>query len=406
MAKWLFQSRGWLVPAEASSLSTIIRGYFALRYTIHEPAILDSRLNVLGCCRPSLAALQSAAQPYSTTPMAATGASTTGFNTAESSDGNSKGLVMPRWLRSLFPGFNKAMVDPAGPLVSNTIKDSADAEDLKVLEELRNMSMAGYVEYCKKMRSGSTPPIPRLPPLRFGRAEHRAWVDEARVSFLRLMQHERIGSLVTKEESELILAKGKDVLYDRAFMEAIADRTGMYIDLEVKDCIEQFLDLRKKTERLHRFVTEFGHALPKTVKEQQYALRFMERKEEEESLQASLARRDTAGCPLRQKLSWSGSSALCELTGRPYWQCCGRASAGTQATDMPDRLALQLHPKQPRRDELLADPERERVAHRRFRGHVASKFRKAYIEASKPRLRRGVGHASAFFWKHEQMKVS
>ncbi|GIL46693.1 hypothetical protein Vafri_3616 [Volvox africanus] len=399
MAEWLFRTRGWLVPAGASSFSATIRGYFVPRCTVNESSMLSSRLAVLGWCRPSLTALESFVKPYSTAFAGATGASPIGVNTAGDgpSDSNSKGALMPGWLRSLFPGSNKAV--GAGPSLSSTSKDSADAEDMKVLEELRNMSMEGYVEYCKKMRSGSTPPRPQLPPLRFGRAEHRAWVDEARVSFLRLMQHERIGSLITHEESGVILAKGKDVLYDRALMEAIADRTGMYIDLEVKDCIEQFLDLRKKTERIHRFVTEFGHTLPKTVKEQQYALRFMERKEAEELLQAALARRDTAGCPLRLKLPWSGASAMCELTGRQYWQCCGRASAGTQVTNEPDRLTLQLHPQEPKRNDLLADPERERVAHRRFRGHIANKFRKAYIEASKPRLRRGVGHATAFFWK-------
>ncbi|GLC37767.1 hypothetical protein PLESTF_001516600 [Pleodorina starrii] len=317
---------------------------------------------------------------------------------------------MPSWLRNLFPGAKKT---PAGSAVAGAAasasgsgagkadsKDSADAEDLKVLEELRNMSMEGYVEYCKKMRSGSTPPRPRLPPLRFNRAEFRGWVDEARVSFLRMQQHERIGSLITKEESDLILAKREDVLYDRALMEAIAGRTGMYIDLEVKDCIEQFLELRKKTERMHRFVTEFGHPLPKTVKEQQYALKFMERQEEEEQLQAALARRDTAGCPLRLKLPWAGGSALCELTGRPYWQCCGRLTAGAQSSsEAQPKLQLPPHMQQQQQNEPSPDPERVRVAYRRFKGHIGRKFRKAYIEASKPRIRRGVGHATAFFWK-------
>ncbi|EFJ40858.1 hypothetical protein VOLCADRAFT_119859, partial [Volvox carteri f. nagariensis] len=311
VAKWLFRSRGWSVPSSATLISASInRHRFLHEFDVAASTALGIHPGFDQCPWPIT--LGTFLRSYGSK---ATAAAPTGGAGSAGSEGNTG---------------------------AQGSQDSADAEDLKVLSELRNMTMEGYVEYCKKMRSGSTPPRPRLPPLRFSRAENRAWVDEARVSFLRLQQHERIGSLITKEESDLILEKRKEVLYDRAFMAAIADRTGVYIDLEVKDCIEQFLELRKKTERIHRFVTEFGHTLPKTVKEQQYALRFMERKDAEEELQAALARRDTVGCPLQQKLPWTGLAARCELTGRPYWECCGRTVAG-----IPTKL--QAHLQQPKR---------------------------------------------------------
>lgn len=115
----------------------------------------------------------------------------------------------------------------------------------------------------------------------------------------------------------------------------------------MKDCIEQFVELRKKTGRMHRFVTEFGHPLPKTMKEQEYALRFMERTEGEEELKAALARRDTVGCPLRLKLPWVGPSALCELSGRPYRECCGRATAGARPLGDAAKWQRPAYPGKP-----------------------------------------------------------
>jgi hypothetical protein len=41
-------------------------------------------------------------------------------------------------------------------------------------------------------------------------------------------------SVVTKEEGERILAEREDVLRDRPLLQAIADRTGIYIPLEVR----------------------------------------------------------------------------------------------------------------------------------------------------------------------------
>lgn len=138
-------------------------------------------------------------------------------------------------------------------------------------------------------------------------------------------------SLVTKEESDLILAKREDVVKNRALLQAIADRTGVYIDLEVritscaprglrqvssavcfwpggngyavpdvaracsctwrwvaptgcipaslqvKDCIEQFLETRENAGQMHRYATEFGMPLPKGSQEQR-EMRRCERK--------------------------------------------------------------------------------------------------------------------------------
>lgn len=44
----------------------------------------------------------------------------------------------------------------------------------------------------------------------------------------------RTCSLISKEENDAILARKEEVLKDQALLEAIADRTGVYIDHEVR----------------------------------------------------------------------------------------------------------------------------------------------------------------------------
>ncbi|KAG2499037.1 hypothetical protein HYH03_003222 [Edaphochlamys debaryana] len=255
------------------------------------------------------------------------------------------------------------------------------------------MDMQGYVEYCKKMRSGSAAPRPRVPPVPRSHYDYGLFQDMRRIAFLRLQQHERIGGLITKEESDLILARKEEVLKDRKLLEDIAERSGVYIDLEVKDCIQQFLETRQRAERFHRFATEFGRGLPKTGEQQRAATAFMKRVEAEAELREALARRDVANCPLRIKLPWAGPAATCELTGLRYLDCCGRLSAGAAAEGKADESQLppqlrtlkKVGPKG--RPLPVHEQERERTAHVKFKGRAEGRLRKAFITASRPRFR-------------------
>lgn len=50
----------------------------------------------------------------------------------------------------------------------------------------------GYIDYCKKMRGAMNPPRPRLPPMARGHYDYHSHVDLRRISYLRLVQHEKI----------------------------------------------------------------------------------------------------------------------------------------------------------------------------------------------------------------------
>ncbi|KAG2439219.1 hypothetical protein HXX76_004581 [Chlamydomonas incerta] len=308
---------------------------------------------------------------------------------------STSGSFMPGWLRNLFPGGRDLQAGPAAERQASGAGASSsgqgtEADDIKQLEEMRNMDMQGYVEYCKKMRGGAPPPRPRRAAVTPDHYDYRLMQDTRRIAFLRMQQHERIGSLVTKEENDLILALREDALKDRALLQAIADRTGTYIDLEVKDCIDQFLDTRRNAERLHRYTVEFGNPLPKGTQEQRDATRFMKRIEAEEKVMAALAKRDPSSCTLQHKLPWAGPTALCDQTGLRYHECCGALQAGAAAGDV-DMSKLRIPPvllhgnKGGKRQ--VVDTDRERYAHGMFKSRQEGRLRKAAIIASKPRFR-------------------
>ncbi|PNW75294.1 hypothetical protein CHLRE_12g521050v5 [Chlamydomonas reinhardtii] len=305
---------------------------------------------------------------------------------------------MPRWLRNLFPGGEHLPASPAMERQTSGASASSsggsgpgsEADDIKQLEEMRNMDMQGYVEYCKKMRGGAPPPRPRRPSVSPDHYDYRTMQDQRRIAFLRMQQHEHIGSLVTKEESDLILAKREDVVKNRALLQAIADRTGVYIDLEVKDCIEQFLETRENAGQMHRYATEFGMPLPKGSQEQREMRRFMKRVEAEEKLAVALEKRDLTSCSLRHKLSWAGPTALCDQTGLRYHECCGALKAGAAAGEVDvSRLRIPpmlLHSKKAGKREVV-DKDRERQVHGMFKSRAEGILRKAAMDGVKPRLR-------------------
>ncbi|KXZ52852.1 hypothetical protein GPECTOR_8g234 [Gonium pectorale] len=245
------------------------------------------------------------------------------------------------------------------------------------------MTMEGYVEYCKRMRSATPPPRPRTPPVPMGHPEYHRFIDERRVTYLRFLQHERIGSLITKEESEDILERKEAFLSDRKLLQAIADRTGVYIDLEVKDCIQQFLKLRQDGERMHRAVTEFDKKLPKTLEDQKAIINFMKGTEVEEERQKALALRDSEACPLRHNQSWTGAGAICELTKLRYWECCGSLAA--QPKTGPPRY--HRDPDTPEW-KAIVERETEREANSKFKGMAKHSLRKAYVTSRPPKFRK------------------
>ncbi|GFR43756.1 hypothetical protein Agub_g4868 [Astrephomene gubernaculifera] len=400
IAGWLFRSSSW-IPAASRAITFSNSGCIAINY-VATGSSCSSDNQPVGW--PSYAPASFGSPSYRSYSAASTAVTTSGAAEASaastpSSSAASGGFALPKWLRTMFPGGKdlgpavgaKAVSPSSSGASSSEGSATTDAEDMKQLEELRNMTMEGYVDYCKKLRSGSAPPRPRRPPMARDHYDYITFQDTRRVTFLRLQQHERIGSLITKEESDLILAKREEILRDRALLEAIADRTGVYIDLEVKDCIQQFLETRERSEHFYRYAKEFGQPMPKTGEEQRAAVKYMKRVEAEEELGRALARRDTGACPLRNKLPWASASAVCELTGLRYWECCGRASAGAgdsaaQPAAGQEQLPQPLqHLK--RRKEHVVEKGRERDAYVKFGSRAEHRLRKAYITAMKPRFR-------------------
>lgn len=94
---------------------------------------------------------------------------------------------------------------------------------------------ADYAEMLNQVLMAREAPRPRICPVPPNHADYDKFVDIQRVSYLRLKQQRAIvGSFMTGEEKERVLAQKLDVLKDKVFLDTIASRTGMYIQEEVR----------------------------------------------------------------------------------------------------------------------------------------------------------------------------
>ncbi|MEW5299455.1 MAG: hypothetical protein WDW36_002472 [Sanguina aurantia] len=218
--------------------------------------------------------------------------------------------------------------EPATPEKDAKAKKD-EKEEMEQIEAGKDLTMDGYVARMKmaRMSMRATTPRPRQPPVRMNHHDYPNFIDMMRVSHIRIGQHERIGSIMTQDEKLQVMGSAYnkkthtwDVLKDKALVERIADRSGVFIDHEVRDCIKSALMSKQDSFRLWRYVE-------KELKE------FMVKLEREDDMQEALAKRDVGGCPMLGKLALISSQTPCDLTGLKYYQCCGAL-----AEDRPEAM--------------------------------------------------------------------
>lgn len=260
---------------------------------------------------------------------------------------------LPSWMRNLMPGAKHLVPEDPFTRPIDQPRSSEPAastpgtsEDLKELEELVNMDVDGYIDYLKKSRAGVNPPRPRQPPMPRTHPEYALWQDMRRIYYLRNLQHERIASLMTTQEKRRVMEEGRDAAKDKALLQSLADRSGIYIDMEVKDCIHGLWEMKENSKRQWRYVKEFGMPFPTSAAQQREASRFMKAREAEEEFLAKLGKRDRTNCPLAPSLAWAGASATCTLTGLKYWECCGRKEKEESAPPAPAPHWLRYKPRE------------------------------------------------------------
>jgi hypothetical protein len=143
---------------------------------------------------------------------------------------------------------------------------------------------AGFIDINKQVFSNASPPKPRVLHINRMHPDFKRFIDWKRVSYLRTMQHERISSLMTDEEKQRIKSEGKPILQDKQFLQSIADRSAIYIDHEVKDCVQGYLETRDHMRRMYRWVVVLGEPEPVTQVQQKRALEEMKALEEDGEL--------------------------------------------------------------------------------------------------------------------------
>ncbi|GAX85764.1 hypothetical protein CEUSTIGMA_g13179.t1 [Chlamydomonas eustigma] len=286
---------------------------------------------------------------------------------------NTISRFIPSWLRSLLPGgqhltsttrkpesnlgipsrdvvvhkdvgitADTAMVAPE-PLASasQSEKDKQRKEFVDHLTRYRDMTMDDFTELNMQVWINSEPPKPRVLNLGRNHPDQRNFVDWQRVSYLRTMQHDKICNLFTDEEKNKIKEDGKALLRDKKFLKEVEARSGVYIDLEVKDCIQGYLDTRDRMRRMYRWVVVLGEPEPVTTEQQASVLKEMEALEADEERLEKLEKQDRNNCPILPVLDFMGHDAVCKLTGLKYHQCCGGAEGRPQRLEVRDRARFE-----------------------------------------------------------------
>eukprot|EP00195_Chlamydomonas_chlamydogama_P010763 CAMPEP_0202906114 /NCGR_PEP_ID=MMETSP1392-20130828/37367_1 /ASSEMBLY_ACC=CAM_ASM_000868 /TAXON_ID=225041 /ORGANISM="Chlamydomonas chlamydogama, Strain SAG 11-48b" /LENGTH=289 /DNA_ID=CAMNT_0049594479 /DNA_START=307 /DNA_END=1177 /DNA_ORIENTATION=- len=241
-------------------------------------------------------------------------------------------IIVSSWwdLSSTGPGQEVASTSQATPAAASTASKEAskteDEEEKKMkkwLEENKDMDLDGYAEYCRQMKSGSPSPRPRVAPVPLDHPDHKKFMDARRISYLRISQHEAIIIKMSEEEKELIKKDPTAAAKDADLLKRIAERTGVYIDLEVKDCIKCYKDSADNARHLYRWVVTEGKPYPKTRAAQKQVDAAMARKEEAERKMEKMAGLNVATCPMRPVMAFMGPDSLCSATGLKYFDCCG-----------------------------------------------------------------------------------
>ncbi|KAG1668512.1 hypothetical protein FOA52_012106 [Chlamydomonas sp. UWO 241] len=261
--------------------------------------------------------------------------------------------VLPQWMRMLLPGARHlappslgipastpgtaaaggALADsgaepPVAAVQAPDDPKSPEAarkkEYMDHLEANKDMTIEGFVDLNKQLWLGTPTPLPKTLTVGRNHPDAKRFIDWKRVSYLRTMQHERIASTMTPEEQADIKARGREsVLGDKALLASLAQRTGVYIDDEVRDCLRSYFDTRDHMRRLYRWTFVLGEPEPANSEQQANALKEMKALEGDEGRVEALELQDRTKCPIIPVLDFVGHDAVCSRTGLKYHECCG-----------------------------------------------------------------------------------
>lgn len=262
---------------------------------------------------------------------------------------------VPSWMQSLMPGGDKLAVNqPKKPKEAAGTSTSSKDEERKRLKELeanKDMTMQGYVEHCRNIRLQNDPPQPQFSPVKPDHYDFLKFTDTQRIAWLRIFQHEKIGSVFTPADSIELNNRGKDIAEDKVYLNMIAERTGTYIDLEVKDLLVQYFKTKDQFRHLYKWCKE-GNPYPRSQQEQTAVFSEMEAREEAEKHQEKLKKRDRRNCPVMPKLKWVGPECECQLTGLPFFKCCGEKVRAFQRKPPQYQGGMGKNKGKPRRKTL------------------------------------------------------
>lgn len=244
---------------------------------------------------------------------------------------------MPSWMQNLMPGGSKLPTPPPPANKGGGSDDQREAaKRLQELDKNKNMSIQDYVEHCRTMRLQNDPPIPQFPPLPPSHHDWMRFIDMQRMAWLRVYQHEKIGGMFSDADIAEVTSRGKDIQDDQQFLTRIADRTGLYIDLEVQDFLKKYFSTRDNFRWLHRWV-KAGRPYPRSWPEHDRVYKYEEGQEKREEIEVKLKKRDRKNCPVIPRLKWLGTECTCSLTGLKFFECCGNRNPAMQ----PRKLLYQ-----------------------------------------------------------------
>eukprot|EP00201_Polytomella_parva_P017886 CAMPEP_0175059664 /NCGR_PEP_ID=MMETSP0052_2-20121109/12560_1 /TAXON_ID=51329 ORGANISM="Polytomella parva, Strain SAG 63-3" /NCGR_SAMPLE_ID=MMETSP0052_2 /ASSEMBLY_ACC=CAM_ASM_000194 /LENGTH=260 /DNA_ID=CAMNT_0016325243 /DNA_START=177 /DNA_END=959 /DNA_ORIENTATION=+ len=215
-------------------------------------------------------------------------------------------------------------------------KKKARDELIKMLSSRQSMDLNGYINYIREEVSKLTPPRPKKAPVPRNHEDYNSFLDEERVAYMRMKNHEKIALFLTEEEKNIAIVTGKDIIKDAHFIRKISSRTGFYIDREIHDFFKEFFEFRDNSRLMLGYFADRSN--PDFHNSSDFGRKLNQLREEDTMSEKNqqLAKRDRDNCPVIPVLSVTGADVICSNTGLHFWECCGAGAVKAPIRHKPE----------------------------------------------------------------------
>ncbi|GFH29315.1 uncharacterized protein HaLaN_27954, partial [Haematococcus lacustris] len=212
--------------------------------------------------------------------------------------------------------------------------EDTEKEELQQLEDGAKMGLDRYAQYCQEqaLAIGTECPQPKLPPVPKSHPDYVLFIDYPRVNWLSWTQRRDIvqkldsalkAELEAAADEGLVEALVRDPAFLARCLQSVVSPKH-YIELEVRDCLLDWIKTRRYLSSLLYWRTVLKRPTPATQEGVDRMQREHRAAEAKAWLQERLGLRRDGQCGLHASVAAAaGLSVPCPINGLPWRNCCG-----------------------------------------------------------------------------------